>query len=60
MTNVVSNYLKYANLQMVAETILPADFTGRILATTLGFGNNRSSKFSKETLNNSFLISPVC
>ena len=44
MTNVVSNYLKYANLQMAAETILPADFTGRIPESTLVLGNNRSSK----------------
>ncbi len=55
MANQVSTYLKYANLQMAAESlfgILPTDSPGTITAPSsmtlpsLGQGNTRASKFS--------------
>lgn len=55
MANDVSTYLRYANLQMAAESlfgVLPSDVPGAIkgatsmTAATLADGNNRSSRFT--------------
>ena len=54
MTNSISTYLKYANLQMAAEALFgmtPADapgksFSGEIAPNFLTAGNNHSSKFT--------------
>ena len=45
MPNVVSSYLKFANLQMAAEAIFPDGFSDIIPQTILLAGNNRASKF---------------
>jgi len=55
MANNASTYLKYANLQMAAESlfgVLPSDLPGAtrgaasMTTTALEAGNNRSSKFT--------------
>ena len=46
-TNSVSNYLKYANLQMAAEAdLIKVPVSGTIAKNTLTTGNNRSSRFT--------------
>jgi hypothetical protein len=56
MSSEIETYLKYANLQMAAESlfgVLPTDVAGLVrgagsmTATTLTDGNNRSSKFTE-------------
>lgn len=43
--NDITSFLKYANLQMAAEAILPIDFSGPIPDFELTDGNNRNSRF---------------
>jgi pimeloyl-ACP methyl ester carboxylesterase len=52
--NAVSTYLKYANLQMAAEAILPVGFTGSIPVAELTQGNERNSAFT-DVLANQFI-----
>jgi hypothetical protein len=47
MSNQITNFLNYANIQMAAEAIYPTGFTAGVIPNqTLIDGNNRSSKFT--------------
>ena len=47
----IATLLKYANLQMAAEAILPVGFAGVVDAVELTDGNNRASKFTPTQAN---------